>query len=644
MKKIVISEIRLLNFKGIRELSVIFDPSVTNIYGRNGSGKTTIFDAFTWLLFGKDSSDRKDFNIKTLDERGQVIEKLPHEVQATILVNDTVCTLKKCYIEKWVKKRGSITEEFSGHTTEQYINDVPCGPTEYAKKIADMFTSEDMFKLITSPTYFLSQSKDFKRDMLFQMAGDVTNEEVASLKPEFAELLDSLTGKSLDEFKRELAAKKKRIKTDMENIPARIDERKRDMPEAENWSEIETDLQNKLAELTSIEETILDSSKAYNAVVESRKAVAKELSEYESKKVLRESEIKIEVEREYSQQVSERKVLLAKADELERNKVSVLKEKNTKASELIELQAKRETLLNEFYAIRDGKLPVFNDSEFVCPTCHRPLEASDIEAKKAEMRNNMSEENKRKGLKTKNEIEQCKAKISEFENTLFSIDEELAQIKATDLYQNEPKRPSADLELSTDKVLLNINNKITDLRNQLNDEVTAPDNSELQGKKRTCESEIATIRERLSKKAIIEANNKRINELEDNYKAMSDELTELEGKEFVVTEFGKAKIEQVENRINGLFKIVKWKMFKQQINGGEVETCDAMVDGVPYSDLNTAGKINAGLDIINAFTEKMEISAPVFIDNRESVTDIEQLSCQIINLIVNGDYNTVTII
>ena len=201
MKSIVIREIRLLNFKGIREMSIEFDPSETTLRGANGSGKTTVFDAFTWLLFGKDSSDRKDFNLKTLDDSGRAIEKLPHEVEATIIVGGDVVKLRKCFIEKWVKKRGSMTEEFDGHKTEQYVNDVPCSVSEYARKINALFVTEDIFKLITSPTYFLSQRKEFKRDMLFRMAGNVTDEDVAQARPEFRELLDRLTGKTLEEYK-----------------------------------------------------------------------------------------------------------------------------------------------------------------------------------------------------------------------------------------------------------------------------------------------------------------------------------------------------------------------------------------------------------------------------------------------------------
>lgn len=644
MKSIVIREIRLLNFKGIREMSIEFDPSETTLRGANGSGKTTVFDAFTWLLFGKDSSDRKDFNLKTLDDSGRAIEKLPHEVEATIIVGGDVVKLRKCFIEKWVKKRGSMTEEFDGHKTEQYVNDVPCSVSEYARKINELFVTEDIFKLITSPTYFLSQRKEFKRDMLFRMAGNVTDEDVAQARPEFRELLDRLTGKTLEEYKREVAAKKKRIKADMENIPARIDERKRDMPETEDWAQLETEIQARRKVIVEVENAILDRSKAYNAVTARRQELARQLTDCETAKAVREGEIKVEVERGYHEQMAQRNQLISRLSQLQNERKMLVERRETVTQRLQQYQSERETLLSEFYGLRDGKLPVFNDSDFVCPTCHRPFDDTDIEAKKQEVRDNMIAENKRRGIETKAKIERTTSEEKELSDRIFAIDEEIAQIRANTLYINEPQKPAADLQLETDKDIIKWTNKITDLRNQLAEEVTAPDTSDLQEQKRENEQAIRELESRLAKRDTIAATRKRIEELESSYKTMSDELTELEGTEFTIAAFGKAKIEQVESRINGLFRIVRWKMYEQQINGGEVETCDAMIDGVPYSDLNTAGKINAGLDIIRAIQRSEDIAAPVFIDNRESVTDVEDMECQIINLVVDDSYQQVTIV
>ena len=265
-KRIIIRQMSLLNFKGVRELTVDFDEHETNIFGANHTGKTTLFDAFVWLLFDKDSQDRQNFCIRTYDEDNNIIPKLPHEVSACIEVNGVEINLKRCFVENWVKKRGSQEAVYDGNSEERYWNDVPCSKTEFAKKIADI-CDESIFKLITNPLYFPSMKPATQRGMLFQMAGDLTDADVAASDPQrFANLAEQLTHKTLEEYKKEIAAKKRRINQAIESIPARIDENKRLMPEAEDWSALERDIKEKEAKIKELDGQISDESKAYPAL------------------------------------------------------------------------------------------------------------------------------------------------------------------------------------------------------------------------------------------------------------------------------------------------------------------------------------------------------------------------------------------
>ena len=294
MKTVIIKEIRLLNFKGLRDLTVEFDPALTEIYGRNGIGKTSIFDGFTWLLFGKNSEDRKQFGIKTYDEAGNIIPKLPHEVSAVLRVDGEVVTLCRRFNEKWTKKRGSAVEEFVGHEEERLYNNVPCSVKEWNEKIAAI-CPEQVFKFITNPLYFTSQSVDTQRSMLFRMAGGITDEEIAAGNADFAALLASLTGKTMEEYKKEIAAKKRRLKTEIEAIPERIDERRRDVPEAEDWAALEEELRQKQEALAKVEEQINDASKAYAAANEERLATVRKISDLKNERLALELKIKDEV-------------------------------------------------------------------------------------------------------------------------------------------------------------------------------------------------------------------------------------------------------------------------------------------------------------------------------------------------------------
>ena len=226
---------------------------------------------------------------------------------------------------------------------------------------------------------------------------------------------------------------------------------------------------------------------------------------------------------------------------------------------------------------------------------------------------------------------------------MFALDNELAQLESSPVYLNEPTKMDIAPYVNADKTIIELSNKLTDLQNQLDEEIKAPDLSDLMAERASIEVSIRESQALLNGRDRIAANNKRIAELEKEYQESQSQLAELEGLEFNIQQFGKARIEQVESRINGMFNIVRFKMYEQQINGGEIETCEAMVNGVPFSDLNDAMKINAGLDIINAICRENGIVAPIFIDNRESVSEITSVSAQIVNLFVDANSRTLRI-
>lgn len=649
MKEIIILRLTLLNFKGIRSLTVDFDEHETNIYGANAAGKTTVFDAFRWVLFGKDCNDRKDFNIKTIGADGKPIERLPHEVTADLVVDGEQITLKKCYVEKWTKKRGSAVETFSGHAVECYYNDVPCSVKEYEAKVSEI-CDEQVFKLITNPLFFTSQKKDFQRGMLINLAGDVTNQELVDENPEFSELVGMLSGKTVEELKREVASKKRKIKDGIDNIPARIDERKRDMPEVLDWSATETNIKVHEYEITQLDAQIADRSKAFNEITKHKQEVAKQLSEVKSSITARQFELKDKLLADYNESRRAHDTAVQRATTLrnERRVKGLALPRLEK--ELASLKEKREGLIAEWRNIKAMTFAEPDRNEFVCPTCKRPLEADDVDAKIEELRTAFNadkskrlESNKTLGIETKNAIEAKEAEIEAINDGCFKLDNEIAEIENSASYKTEPTEPNIEPMIEADSTLQGLKAKAANLQTELDKEVSAPDTSDLQELKSKHQEAINADKVKLHNRETIANSNKRIKELEDEYKTSQDELARLEGIEFTIQQFCKARIEHVESRINGMFKLVRFKMYEQQINGGEIETCEATVNGVPFSDLNNAMKINAGLDIINAICAANGIIAPIFIDNRESVSDIVSTQSQIVNLIVDANCKTLKI-
>lgn len=649
MKEINILRLTLLNFKGIRSLTVNFDEHETNIYGANASGKTTVFDAFRWVLFGKDCYDRKDFNIKTIGADGKPIERLPHEVTADLVVDGEEISLKKCYVEKWTKKRGSSVETFTGHAVECYYNDVPCSVREYEAKVSDI-CDEQVFKLITNPLFFTSQKKDFQRGMLIRIAGDISDRELLDENPEFADLVGMLSGKTVEELRREINSKERKIKDGIDGIPARIDERQRDMPEERDWSKLEKEIKACEQRIKAIDAQIADRSIAFNEITKHKQEVAKELSSVRSAITAREYALKDKLLAKYNESRRAHDMAVQRATSLRNERrVNALAIPRMER-ELQALNEKREALIAEWRRIKDEVFVEPDRSTFVCPTCKRQLETDDIDAKIEELRTSFNadvssrlERNKAVGIETKNAIEAKMAEIKSVNDSCFRLDAEVAEIENSEAYKKEPIHPDIDTMIEQDLQLKALREKATNMQEELDSEVSAPDIVDLQDKRLMEQDTVRCNKEWLRDRDIIEAAKKRILELEEEYKCCQYELARLEGVEFTIQQFCKARIEHVESRINGMFKLVRFKMYEQQINGGEIETCEATVDGVPFSDLNNAMKINAGLDIINAICRANGIVAPIFIDNRESVSDIVSTQSQIVNLIVDANCKTLKI-
>ena len=642
MRAITIKKLSLVNFKGIRSLTIDFGGKDITISGRNGSGKTTIFDAFTWLMFGKDSHDRKAFNIKTLDADGNAIARIPHEVSATINVNGEEIHLCRRYCEKWQKRRGSVVEEFTGHEEERLYNEVPMSVKDWTEKIAAI-CPEQVFKFVTNPLYFTAQKPDVQRSMLFGMAGEVSDEDIAAGNKDFTELLASLTGKTMEEYKREIQAKKRKIKAEIDDIPGRIDERMRDLPQQQNWKQLAADLAKAQDELANIEKQLTDKAEACKAANDARLALSNQEFKLKHQLLNLEYDIKNVAQKDYFALSAQQTELHAKTDNAQTEIYTLQGEIARYETELRAMQNRRAELVAEWKAINARSLQ-FSEDEFICPCCKRPLDIDDIESKQAEMTANFNRqkaadlgENNRKGKENKKLMDNAQSLIDKCQERIAGLQKQITEWQSNDLYNATLTAPDATEAIQSNAEHQRISKELAAIQEQLAQPRAAADTAELDAAKRDLVSRIDDIKAQLAQKDIIERNNERIAELQTQLRKQSEELAYLEGIEFTMAEFSKAKVEAIEGRINSLFSLVRFRMFDRQINGCEVETCEATVDGVPYSDLNNAMKINAGLDIINAICKHNGVTAPIFCDNAESVNELQHTESQMIRLVVTED-------
>ena len=636
-----IVNLQLKNFKGIKDLEINFNTKNTNIYGANATGKTTIFDAFKWLLFNKDSSDKETFNIKTLDKNNTPIHHLEHEVSATMTIDGKETKLRKVLKEKWVKKRGELEEQYTGDITDYYIDDVPTKKTDYDAKI-DEIIHTDIFKILVDPNYFNKLDKPQKRNMLVElMDNSITDEEILNENEQFKELKDNLEDRSIEDYKKIVDERIKKLTKDKQDIPARIDEVNRTLTTNENvdYDKLEKDKQELNEQLQDIENTMIDVKKSTQKNMELVDKLTTEKKQFEEYKLNAETEAKREItsnkiELENSKTTIENKIKNGKM-QIELLEKSIADDNSRKE----ELYKKWDEVIHRSFEIDSDKL--------ICPTCKREYETSRKEEIENELKNNFYENQEKEKASINDEGQALKKKIEENTKSLNdtkvlveSCEQQLQDVNSKlDLIIQ--KENEFNFDVTSLPEYAEREKKINDLEEQVNN-LTYNNLSTYQSQKLVIQSQINDIEKQLNIKEQQQQARDRIAELEKEEESISQMIQQYEKQQYLIEEFTKTKISKLENSINDKFKLAKFRLFDIQKNGAMRECCDALVNGVPYDDVNNAHRVLAGLDIINTFSKFYNVITPIFIDNRESINSINnilEMNPQVISLIVTLDKN-----
>lgn len=619
--KVVLKKLKINNFKGIRSLEIDFKRYDNYICGGNGTGKTSVFDAFLWLLFGKDSNGKKDFEIKTLDINGKEIPRIEHNVTAVIEVDGKDKIFSRTLKEKWVKKRGSTEEVFSGNETDYEIDNVPLKQSEYQSRIKEII-DEEVFKLVTNPAEFCNRKWQEQRSILMEISR-LNNSDIKIASEEqlkgIVELLNS--GKTVEERIKELAANKKKINKEIESIPIRIDEIKRTLINDVRDSEtVSSEIKGVKEQIKVIERDINILKDENTARLEAETKIKKYQAEM------------AQAEAEYKTAVAEIKagndrVLRKHNEAVEICELAIKNHKKfiSECTEGIEeLNTCMDRLRKEFKEERDKQ---FDDS--VCPTCGRPWEDEDLNERLKhfnEVRSKRLTEINKKGTDMGNSLAYNETVLIERKKALESDKKRLEELKKTPLnLKDEPVFNRAEYISKIEQAKAELESNVVDTSRQEAELVI------LNSKLTVLEQELADANGEVKRK-------ERITELEASLKDKAQAVADIEREEAEIKKFTEAKINMLSEAVNSKFSIVKFKLYDEQINGGYVECCEATVNGVPYgSGLNTAARINAGLDIIRTLQDYYDIYAPVFVDNKESVTKLVMMDCQLVCLQVTED-------
>lgn len=650
MNTVKIKKLILKNFKGIKKLEIDFK-KVTNILGENATGKTTIFDSFCWLLFGKDSKDRKDFEIKTLSPTGEALHGLEHSVEAILEINGEEVILQRIYAEKWTKKKGLADKVFSGHETTYYINQVPAKQKEYNEKVAEILP-DSTFKLISNPLYFNNLEWKKQREILLQIIGDIDQENVINHKDSLRPLQTLLDGNTtIEDFRKKIKSQIAKYTKDKESIPYRIDECNENIIE-EDFSILEGRKKIIETSIATFDKQLLNDGQGNIQKLDLQNEI------YELNKELQDESIKDREKADEPLQIIKKDIrdTQSKIQDLDwklKNKNlehNHLVQENLRVEENIKAKLEKQDSLRDEFKKEKAKAFEFDESQTCCPHCGRPYEAEKIEEIKEKAKNHF-EETKRSNLASINsagkyfgkEIEELKQKQAENIEKLAAFETSIKELTSE---REEVDMKLKELENAAEEIknapapknhkIAELTAKIQKLKTEFSSCIE-PDNTELLKRKQLLQGDLETINRRLAAKDNNESLRNRVLTLQDEERRLAEEIAKLEGYDFMCEEFIRTKVELLEERINSKFKTVRFKLFKQQINGGIDECCETLINGVPYSNANTASQINSGIEIINTLSEHYKFQVPIFIDNRESVNEILDTESQIINLIVSKD-------
>lgn len=654
MKKIILKSLYLENFKQFSDKKVVFSEKQTFISGDNGTGKSTIFDAFMWLLFGKDVQDRKDYEVKRLIN-GESVPKTEVSVTGVLEINGEIITLRRQLVERWSKDKGIAEEKFKGNKTVTTFNEVPMNVTDYDRKINEIIDST-VFKMITNPLFFANMGWEQQREQLFQIAGCLSDDEIADKDEAFKALLDSISGKSLRDYRKEIVSKINKAKEQLRDVQPRIDQENKRMPDALDFTAIEDLIKAKQNRITEIDNAIYSKHEAEN---------------------LKFKDIQ-EKQRVVNSLKQERQQLLFDANQSERDRVNnANQDRKNVATDIVSINMKirsiedqikylnndikayhdyinRETLKaddlrNQWFAENAKEY----NGETDCNHCGQPLpvkmmdkakqifqdskanKLNEITMKGTQINTNIAE-TKEKIAKCEDQIKENQIKIDELNEEKILLENKLSKITFVDFVEVDPKTIPEYVKL-TEKISAfeeNIKNFTPEV----------VDDSELKNQKAEIVSEIDSLKEQLHTRQIISEKKAEIERLEKEAKDLSQLIADYQNIELTIKAFTKTKVDDVDSRINGLFSFVTFKLFSYTIEDNtENETCITLVNGVPFPAANTAGQLNAGLDIINALSKHYGVIAPIFLDNRESVNRIIDTDAQIINLRVSTDKLTIKI-
>lgn len=635
MKRIILKRMTIRNFKGCGYRNIEFG-RLTNIYGPNASGKTTIEDALTWVLFGRDSSGATNFAVRPVSVHGRTIDNVDIEVTVVLEVDGVEIALKKVQKQNWVKKRGSETPALQGNVNTYEVDGFPANEKEFKAKVAEII-SEGMFELMTDPRRFAAMPWKDQRNVLTRFLDGVTDEGILA-QEKYEPIRDELAKAPLEKCTEKAKKQMAELKDRQKELPTRADEAGRSVREVDDKAvldgrkaEIEKNLAAVRTQMASAEAAL---APAQEKVMETRAAITRRKQE------LREAheQVKHEARREYNNLHEDGEARRAQFTRIERMA-------GQRKEEALSLEGEIEKLTEQWREVRAWTL---DESETVCDKCGQKYPEDRIEEIQEGFEKRKLDRLKGiegRGAKGRKELEEAKQDAERLMDEAKALRAEWDEIvaKEGEAFQRMNALPQ-EADLSGDHELTELFEQLEEQEKHLEELGTDEGRkAELEKEERGILAQMEAVNADIAQCEANRRAKERMEELNAELRRVSQLVADQERIVCLLEEFTQERMEMLSGEINRHFERVRFKLFEKQLNGGIRNVCEMQLGGVTYSNLNSAGRTQAGLDVIKALQKLYDVSAPIWLDNRESVVEIPEMDAQIINMYVSASDRTLRV-
>lgn len=669
--RMILKSLHMENFKGIKSLDVNFS-NKTSIKGQNAVGKTTIFDAFTWLLFNKNSAGEEKFNVRPLDKDGKRIDNVEIKVVGVIDVDGKEVELSKVQKQNWVKKRGTNTVSLQGNPNSYEIDGYPKSEAEFKAYVSGLAQSEEMFKMLTNPQYFSSLKWKDQRDILMKLTTEVSDVELAKTDAKYAPLIGELEkAPSTDDIRAKFSKALSEWKKKQAEIPVRIDEAEKSKVDVDVAEQelLKADLERKI-------EAVDD--RMENAGTEIDRLRGKEMQlQFDMSGIMQVMNDELSAKRRGIDSAKDdatresndlHNQIQSAENQIKANEKTISDTDAERKNLGVEYNAEFSKAFDEMPYLFDESKWKFDESTTVCSLCGQKLPQDKIESLKADFEQKKADAKARatkqledarkafddaKGGKLKDLIAKgntCKAEIERLTKENTKLHEDIVELKEQEskalAKQNEYAKQlseipaEADYSQNEDYVKLKAEHDkiladIAKLESEGADKVV----NDLKAEKADMQAQLDEVNKVIAQAANNVAIDDRIETLRDEQKEIGQKVADQEQMLYLLEAFIRFKLDKVSESINSHFKTVNFKLFEMQLNGGMKDCCECTVNGVPYSTLNSGHRIVAGLDIIRSLSELYGVNVPIFVDNAESLNEfnVPDMDTQLIFLTVTED-------